>query len=78
MKTEDQTILHKAAIANEKAQDSLSKSQELMLTGDTTEGAVSYTHLVQSGRIFQKILNVRYALLEKTSSQKHKCIMIGL
>lgn len=38
MKTEDQTILHKAAIANEKAQDSLSKSQELMLTGDTTEG----------------------------------------
>ena len=31
MKTEDQTILHKAAIANEKAQDSLSKSQELML-----------------------------------------------
>ena len=35
-------------------------------------------HLVQSGRIFQKILNVRYALLEKTSSQKHKCIMIGL
>ena len=38
MKTEDQTILHKAAIANEKAQDSLSKSQEIMLTGDTTEG----------------------------------------
>lgn len=38
MKTEDQTILHKAAIANEKAQDSLSKFQELMLTGDTTEG----------------------------------------
>lgn len=38
MKTENQTILHKAAIANEKAQDSLSKSQELMLTGDTTEG----------------------------------------
>lgn len=38
MKTEDQTILHKAAIADEKAQDSLSKSQELMLTGDTTEG----------------------------------------
>ena len=38
MKTEDQTILHKAAVANEKAQDSLSKSQELMLTGDTTEG----------------------------------------
>lgn len=38
MKTEDQTILHKAAIASEKAQDSLSKSQELMLTGDTTEG----------------------------------------
>ena len=32
------SILHKAAIANEKAQDSLSKSQELMLTGDTTEG----------------------------------------
>lgn len=38
MKTADQTILHKAAIANEKAQDSLGKSQELMLTGDTTEG----------------------------------------
>lgn len=38
MKTDDQTILHKAAIANEKAQDSLSKSQEIMLTGDTTEG----------------------------------------
>ena len=38
MKTENQTILHKAAIANEKAQDSLSKFQELMLTGDTTEG----------------------------------------
>lgn len=38
MKTENQTILHKAAIANEKAQDSFSKSQELMLTGDTTEG----------------------------------------
>lgn len=45
MKTEDQTILHKAAIANEKAQDALTmmqdsftKSQEVMLTGDTTEG----------------------------------------
>ncbi|MGN0328601.1 MAG: hypothetical protein ACI4D4_06435 [Lachnospira sp.] len=38
LQTEDQSILAKAKMANERAADALSKTQELLLTGDTTVG----------------------------------------
>lgn len=38
MKTQDQTILNKAAKANEVAKDSMTKMQEVQLTGSTTQG----------------------------------------
>lgn len=38
METDDQVILAKAKMANERASDMLTKSQEIALMGDTTEG----------------------------------------
>lgn len=38
METEDQTVLAQAKMANERAQDALTKAQELSLLGYTTEG----------------------------------------
>jgi len=38
METDDQAILAKAKMANERAADMLTKSQEITLMGDTTEG----------------------------------------
>lgn len=38
LETEDQTILTKAKLSNERADNALTKTQEILLTGDTTTG----------------------------------------
>ncbi|MDO5381868.1 MAG: hypothetical protein Q4F06_03985 [Eubacteriales bacterium] len=60
MQTDDQAVLAKAKQANEVAKDALSKSQEILLTGDTITG----TSATEQSRLALENLQIFYQLMK--------------